>query len=166
MENQEDTKGNSESSQATILPNDQSLPKISGMMRELEMMIMEKSKSSSGIDLGSLSESQKDKVIETLSKHEDNAYNVYMKRLEVGKDLKTKEINASIVNQKTNRYVYIGSLTAFFLITLLILFFKDGYLGQWLAFVTGLVGGFGLSKIDSKPKTSSKNPLDEIDENE
>jgi hypothetical protein len=37
-----------------------------------------------------------------------------------------------------------------FLITILILIFKDNYFIQWLTFLTGLVGGFGLNELFKK----------------
>lgn len=142
-------------------------PLMMGMMKQLEGVIMERGKiGSGGLDFSTLTKTQKDKVIDTLSKHEDNARDVYMKRLEVAQDLKTKEINASVVTQRTNRYLVIGGLVVFAILTLMILFFKDAFLIPWLTFVTGLAGGFGLGKSTSNPpeQKSSNSILKELDE--
>lgn len=109
--------------------------------------------------MNTLTEAQKDKILDTLSKHENNAKDVYMKRLEVVQDLKTKEINASIVSQKTNRYLVVGGLLAFVLLTLAILFFKDAFLIPWLTFITGLAGGFGIGKSTTQPAQKSNTSI-------
>ena len=50
-------------------------------------------------------------------------------------------------------------------ITLLILFFKDNYFIPWLTFLTGMLGGFGLSKVSGTlfKEPEMKNPIEKED---
>lgn len=51
------------------------------------------------------------------------------------------------MDQKTLRFVLIGGGSALFIIMLLILFFKDEYFLNYLSFIAGLGGGFGLKGL-------------------
>lgn len=119
--------------------------------------------------MSKLDKEQIDKVLDTMAKNEQNAFSFHTKRLDAIKEIELRKIDASIVNQKTLKFVLIGILI-FVLpaITLLILFFKESFFIPWLTFLTGTFGGFGLSQITgSLFKTQDdKNPIKEDDEGE
>jgi len=79
--------------------------------------------------------------------NERNASDYHRHRLDTIKDIKTKQIDASIVNQKTLRYVLIIGILLLTTITLIILLMKEEYFHVWLAFITGLLGGLGISRL-------------------
>lgn len=133
---------------------------MEGMFEELTMMAMRKK--DSGLDISNLSPGQVDKLLDTMAKNEENMFAYHTKKLETQKEIKFKEIGASIVGEHTNRYVYIGGLFIVALLTILIMVLQEKYFMNWLTFLTGLAGGFGLSKIPSKKnKTKNKNSDDE-----
>jgi len=139
--------------------------KVQAMFQELEIMAMQKG-SRSALDLSKLDKQQLDKVLETMSENEKNAFSYHSKRLDAIKEIELRRIDASVINQKTIKIVLIVVLI-FVLpaITLLILFFKETYFIPWLTFLTGMLGGFGLSKVSgSLFKTQEiKNPIKEED---
>ena len=97
------------------------------MFQELEIMAMQKG-SRSALDLSKLDKQQLDKVLETMSENEKNAFSYHSKRLDAIKEIELRRIDASVINQKTIKIVLIGVLI-FVLpaITLLILFFKETF---------------------------------------
>ncbi len=141
------------------------LPKseVQAMFQELEIMAMQKG-SRNILDFNKLDKGQIDKVLDTMAENEKNAFAFHSKRLDAIKEIELRKIDASVINQKTLKFVLIGVLI-FILpaITLLILFFKDTFFIPWLTFLTGILGGFGLSKIISSVfKTQdTKNPIKE-----
>lgn len=120
--------------------------KAQSIFQELEVLSMQKGLKDN-IDLSKFSPKQIDKLLETLSENEKNAFNFHSKRIDAIKEIELSKISASTVNQKTLRIAIIGLLLALPLITLLILFYKENFFIPWLTFLTGLLGGIGLSKI-------------------
>lgn len=123
-------------------------------LEQLEMMVM--NQNNGGIELSKLDKDQQNQIIHLMHKNEDNSFNYANKRLELNAELRKKELDVSIVNQKTIRYIAIGLLVAFFVLLVLILFFKEEYFGTFLSFVTGLLGGAGLSKWFSQMSKKTK----------
>lgn len=167
MSNIETTDSNQKNPEKAEIVQPQ-LPKkkVDAMFQELEIMAMQKGGRNS-LDLSKLDKEQIDKVLDTMAENEKNAFAFHSKRLDAIKEIELRKIDASIINQKTLKFVLIGVLI-FVLpaITLLILFFKVNFFIPWLTFLTGILGGFGLSKITSSIfKTQySKNPIKEDEE--
>lgn len=167
MSNIETTDSNQENPEKAEIVQPQ-LPKnkVQAMFQELEIMAMQKGGRNS-LDLSILDKEQIDKVLDTMAENEKNAFAFHSKRLDAIKEIELRKIDASVINQKTLKFVLIGVLI-FVLpaITLLILFFKDTFFIPWLTFLTGILGGFGLSKITSSifKTQDSKNPIKEDEE--
>lgn len=167
MSNIEYTESNQDNPEKTEIVQPQ-LPKseVRAMFQELEIMAMQKGGHNT-LDLSKLDKEQIDKVLDTMAENEKNAFDFHSRRLDAIKEIELRKIDASVINQKTLKFVLIGVLI-FILptITLLILFFKDAFFIPWLTFLTGIIGGFGLSKIMSSAfKTqNTKNPIKEDEE--
>lgn len=140
--------------------------KMQAMFQELEIMAMQKSGKNS-IDLSKLDKTQIDKVLNTMAENESNAFIFHSKRLDAIKEIELKKIDASVISQNTFKIVLIGStLVIIPLLTFAILFFKENYFIPWLTFITGVLGGFGVSKATNmffKPQ-DSKNPIKDYDD--
>lgn len=129
---------------------------MENIFEELTMMAMRKK--DSGLDISNLNTNQVDKLLDTMAKNEENMFAYHTKKLDTKKEIRFKEIGASIVNEHTNRYVYIGALILVALLTILIMVLQEKYFMSWLTFLTGLAGGFGISKIPINKNT--KNTLE------
>ncbi len=150
-----------------LVPNEESSKKqdsnpklkVSSVLEDLEMIALQKG--TSGIDINSFNDEQKNKLLEILRTNEENAFDYHKKRIDAIRDIELKRIDASIVNQKSLRILIYSVVIAVPVITLLILFYKENYFIPWLTFLTGLIGGVGISKIlPSLYKTpSSDNPI-------
>ena len=140
--------------------------KVQSVLQELEIMAMQKG-SRNSLDISKLDKGQIDKLLDTLSENEKNAFAFHAKRIDAIKEIELKRIDASVINQKTIKVVLIGGLLIVVpAITLLILFYKETYFIPWLTFLTGILGGFGLSKVTSNifRQPESKNPIKDEDE--
>ena len=126
--------------------------KVKGIFEQFEMMALNKGRE--GVDLSHFSDEQKTRLLSMLEKGEDNAFNYHMKKLDVDSKIKLRRIDSKTVEQKTDRYTRIGVLSIGFIITLCILFFKDNYFGEWIAFIAGGAGVYGISNYQ-KNKTST-----------
>lgn len=134
---------------SSINPDISSKPTgMENIFEELTMMAMRKK--DSGLDISNLNTNQVDKLLDTMAKNEENMFAYHTKKLDTQKEIKIKEIGASIVGEHTNRYVYLGALLLVALLTILIMLLQEKYFMPWLTFLTGLAGGFGISKIPSK----------------
>ena len=155
-----------DSGRPEILPPQLPKNKVQAFLQELEIMAMQKG-SRNSLDISKLDKGQIDKLLESISENEKNAFAFHTKRIDAIKEIELKRIDASVINQKTFKIVLIGSVLIIIpTITILILFFKETYFIPWLTFLTGILGGFGLSKVTSnilKPK-EEKNPIQEDDE--
>ncbi len=164
MSNIEHTDSNQSNSEKAEIVQPQ-LPKseVKAMFQELEIMAMQKGDRNT-LDISKLSKEQIDKILDTMAENEKNAFAFHSKRLDAIKEIELRKIDASVINQKILKFVLIGVLI-FILpaITLLILFFKDTFFIPWLTFLTGILGGFGLSKILSSifKTQDTKNPIKE-----
>jgi len=150
--------------------NDLGLPRkqVQSIFEELEIMAMQKGNRSS-FDFSSLDKEQKDKVLDTMVENEKNTIRYHTERLAAIKEIELKKIDASVITQRTLRSLLIGfGLVVVPIITLLILFFKDNYFIPWLTFLTGILGGFGLSTVTNTFLTSKKqkNPIREDEDQE
>lgn len=134
-------------------------------LEQLEMMIMKQSSGGNGLDISKLSEKQRDKVIDLMHKNEDNAFSYAKEKLRVTENLNVRALDASIVDQKTMRYILVWGMGGFFILLLLILFFKEQYFVTFLSFITGLCGGVclreGFVRLSKKPQPI--NPDDDDD---
>ncbi len=140
--------------------------KVQSVLQELEVMAMQKG-SRNSLDISKLDKGQIDKLLDTLSENEKNAFAFHTQRIDAIKEIELKRIDASVINQKTIKVVLIGGLLIVVpAITLLILFYKETYFIPWLTFLTGILGGFGLSKVASNifRQPESKNPIKDEDE--
>lgn len=151
-----------------IIPPQLPKNKVQSVLQELEIMAMQKG-SRNSLDISKLDKGQIDKLLDTLSENEKNAFAFHTKRIDAIKEIELKRIDASVINQKTIKVVLIGGLLIVVpAITLLILFYKETYFIPWLTFLTGILGGFGLSKVASnifrQPQT--KNPIKDEDDSE
>lgn len=156
--------------QKPIIPeNLPDLPKnkVQGILQELEILALTKSRGGSGgIDMSQFSPQQVDKLLDILSKNEDNAFSFHKERLNVAKEVELKRIDSTTVNQKTIRITIIIILIVIPAITIAILFYKDTFFIPWLTFLTGLAGGVGLSKASKfLTRELSPSPLVSEDEN-
>lgn len=131
---------------------------MENVFEELTMMAMRKK--DSGLDISNLNSNQVDKLLDTMAKNEENMFAYHTKKLDIQKEVKFKEIGASIVGEHTNRYVYLCVLLLIGLLTILIMLLQEKYFMPWLTFLTGLAGGFGISKIPNK-KFNKQNSDDE-----
>lgn len=139
--------------------------KVESVLQELEIMAMQKG-SRNSLDISKLDKQQIDKLLDTLSENEKNAFAFHTKRIDAIKEIELKKIDASVINQKTLKIILIGGLLVIApLITLLILFYKEAYFIPLLTFLTGILGGFGLSKVASNVfrQPERKNPIKEED---
>ncbi|MDR1980378.1 MAG: hypothetical protein LBQ39_02000 [Tannerellaceae bacterium] len=119
------------------------------ILEELTMSVM-RGEVRGGFDLSTLSEPQKDKVLELMQKNDENAYTYSRERLKTMENLNTKALDASIVNQKTFRYIAVGIIAVIFILLTLILFLKDEYFTTFLSFIMGVGSGLGIRDIGSK----------------
>lgn len=163
--NPENTEQNSEKPEM-VSPQ---LPKkkVQAVMEELEIMAMQRG-SGNSLDISKLDKEQIDKLLDTLSENEKNAFAFHTKRIDAIKEIELKRIDASVINQKTIKVVLIGGLLIIVpAITLLILFYKETYFIPWLTFLTGILGGLGLSKVASNlfRQPEARNPILDEDDN-
>ncbi len=151
--------GNSESKNEP--DNFPSLPqnKADRILQEVEILAFQQG-SKSDFNLSNFSDEQIEKLLDILSKNEENAFQFHSKRLEVAKEIELKRIQAANTSQFTYRYAIVGGLIGIPALTVLILLFKDAYFIPWLTFLTGLAGGMGLSKVSKDlTKEPAKNPI-------
>lgn len=131
------------------------LSKISSVLDEY--MLGQQMRNSAGIvDFSSLSEQQADKMVDMIIKNEEHNYEYMIKHLEAQSRFEERRIEASIVNQKTVRYLLLGCGFLLFAVMVLILFFKETYFIPYLTFVTGLAGGVGI-KSAAESLTGGRN---------
>lgn len=134
--------------------------KVNQILQELEIMSLHKG-SRGNIDLSEFDKDQKDKLLELMSKNEDNAIKFHTERINAIKEIELSRIASSSVNNKTLRYILVPGLAFVVILTVLILIFKESYFIPWLTFLTGFVGGAGAPKlINSLRQTDkSENPI-------
>ena len=93
-------KNSQEETVAEIMPEVKNTSKMKGMIQSLEMMAMQRS-SRDNLDISKFTDAQRDKLLDIMSKNEDNAFKFHNKRLEVTEKLNTKiiesEIDSSII---------------------------------------------------------------------
>lgn len=136
------------------------------MLQQIEMTMMQQ-RNKSSLDISALDKEQKDKLLDIMEKNENNAFEYSKKQLEVHERINVKILEASIVDQKTLRYVLWGGGASLVVVMVLILFFKENYFVPYLTFVTGLIGGMGLKSVlpqMSKPSINSNNDDKDNDE--
>ncbi len=124
--------------------------RIEDLWEKVQLMAMQQP--GANFDLGSLTDAQKDKLMQVVEKNEEHAFQYYQTEQRNKRDIKLAEINASTFNFKTNRISLIIVLIIVFVITLVVLIWKDNYFLNWISFLTGLVGGYGVAKIPTKPR--------------
>lgn len=142
--------------------------KTETILENFELMSMQAMKEARGpLNLNNLTAEQINKVLDNMAQNETNSFEYHIRKLEASKEIELRRIDASVINQKTIKFVLIGIIVFVLpVITLIILLCKDSFFIPWLTFLTGIMGGFGLSKIVSSvfaPQTA-KNSLKEYEE--
>jgi hypothetical protein len=137
--------------------------KLNKVIESLEMAAIQKT-TSSGINVSDFSTEQKDRLLDIMIQNEDNAFQYNMKRLSVSENLNSKALNASIVNQKTVRFILIGGGIAVFILIILIIFFKPEFFNLFISFIAGVLGGFGLKSVFASLRGSSKITISDEEE--
>ena len=130
-------KNSQEETVAEIMPEVKNTSKMKGMIQSLEMMAMQRS-SRDNLDISKFTDAQRDKLLDIMSKNEDNAFKFHNKRLEVTEKLNTKIIESTTVSQRTIRYIGILALLLVFALMVIILVYKDQYFSVFLSFIAGL----------------------------
>jgi hypothetical protein len=125
---------------------------IAKVLEQMQILSLKKERGSSGFDLSRFTEPQVDKLLNILDKNEDNAFKYHTKRLDSVQAIQIKKIDASIVDQKTKRFIFFGILAAAAVITLVILWLKQEFFVPWLTFLTGSAGGWGVGRSQAKTK--------------
>ncbi len=120
--------------------------KFESIFEKFEMMAM---RQGGGLNLGSLNETQRDKLLGVVEKNEEHAFEYFKEKLKTKKEIKLKEIEAGNFTFRTNRITMVIVLLALFVVTVIILYTKDNYFVPWLTFLTGLIGGYGFAKTQS-----------------
>lgn len=115
----------------------------------LEMLIHQKGKNNS-LEFKDLSDAQKSEMIVLMNKTEDNAFKFHTKKLDTFEKIETLKIKSTTSGHKTYRIIFICALFAALVVTLIILIWKDTFFQTWMAFLTGLMGGAGLSTMSKK----------------
>lgn len=118
-------------------------------------MFAKQKSSKGGMDIGSMTPENQSRLLDIMEKNEENAFQFHLKKMESNEKIRIKEIDSSTVTQRTYRYIVVMIIIVAAIITLLILFQTPAYFTTWLGFITGLAGGFGLGKIDLKPKNTA-----------
>lgn len=131
---------------------------LAAMMESVQMAMLQRSNHNS-LDVSKFSEKQLDSVLDTVKQNEEHTFQYQIKKLEKESELKKQVIEASVIDQKTYRFVILGVLSIVFITTMVIIIFAREFFERWLYFLTGILGGFGISKIssfnDSKQKLLS-----------
>ncbi|HAT62442.1 MAG TPA: hypothetical protein DCS83_07880 [Prevotella sp.] len=129
------------------------------MLEQFQVMALKQFKGGGDFDLSVFSAEQKDKLLDIMSKNEDHAYEYSKLKIKSSESIVSKKIDASIVDQKTRRWVILFIIGVLFIIGLAILIFKDKFFISYLTFVAGLMGGTGLRFLfDKKNITVSSTP--------
>ncbi|WP_108866854.1 hypothetical protein [Aquimarina aquimarini] len=155
LSNTEDTATNQEAKQ-----------KFKGVLAEMEMMMSWQKSHQSNSDLAGLNEKQKDKLIESVLINEQNHFEFSKQKLEAEERVELKRIEATTVNQRTKRYVMLGGLFFIAILSILILMLQNEYFVSWLTFLTGILGGIGVSKSGILNNQDVKSNSFSSDENE
>ncbi len=130
--------------------------KVDKLLEQLEIFSVKGGRrGNNGFDMSKFNENQVDKLLGLLGDNEKNAFDYHSKRLDTAKTIKLKEIDASIVDQKTNRIIMVLAAVLVVVLTLVVLLVKSEFFISWLTFLTGLIGGFGLGKAQAAKKTES-----------
>ena len=94
--------------------------------------------------------------MDTVKQNEEHTFQYQIKKLEKESELKKQVIEASVIDQKTYRFVILGVLSIVFITTMVIIIFAREFFERWLYFLTGILGGFGISKISSSNDSKQK----------
>jgi hypothetical protein len=147
--------------------NNDLVPKMEQFLEQFAMFSM--NKGAGNFDFSNFSESQIDKILDIVSENENHAFKFHEKKIDSDEKINSKIISSHIVNQITLRFVALSAIFVFTAITIIFVFFKDNFLSQWMSFVTGMVGGFGLRSVgkyfikDSQLSKLNKNDDDQED---
>jgi hypothetical protein len=128
--------------------------KAASTLEQFQVMALKQFKGGGDFDLSAFSMEQKDKLLDIMSKNEDHAYEYGKLRIKSSESIASKQIDASIVDQKTRRWVALVVIGVLFIIGLVILIFKDNFFISYLTFVAGLIGGTGLKSWFDKKNTT------------
>jgi len=145
-------------------PHPPAAPEVKGFLQAFEFMGLQR-QVRGGIDFDALSTEQKDKALELAGESDRRAFEFQSQRLAAAERIELKRMESSTINQRTFRLIVIALLAAGFITTVLILFFKSEFFTTWLAFITGVAGGFGIDKALKKLQPEqTPNPILEDDD--
>lgn len=120
------------------------------MMESLQLVAQQKLYGN--IDLQQLDKEQMDQLLQNMAMYDQQQHDLLTKRLDVAQKLELERIRAKVLHKRTMRYLFIGvCLVVLPIVTLLILFYREQYFIPWLTFLTGILGGVGLSKLNTSP---------------
>lgn len=128
--------------------------KAASMLEQFQVLTMKQLKGSGDLDLSALTNEQKDKLLDIMSKNEDHAFEYSKLRIKSSESISSQQIEASIVDQKTIRWIAVLAIIVLAIIGLVILIFKDSFFISYLTFVAGLIGGTGLRFLFGKRKAT------------
>lgn len=135
-------------------PNNQQVQETVDLMESLQIMAQQQLYS--GLDLQQLDKEQVDQLLRNMAQHDQQYYDLQAKRLDITQRLELERIRSKVLHKRTLRYLFIGvSLFVLPVVTLLILFYKEVYFIPWLTFLTGILGGVGLSKLSTTTQEPS-----------
>lgn len=119
--------------------------KMKSLLQELEIMSLQKRREGA-LSLGEFNSGQKDRILDLMARNEDNSLKFHTDRTDAIKEIELAKIKSANTNNTTIRIVLLGILAVFSILTIVILLFKDQYFSTWIAFVTGMMGGAGVTK--------------------
>lgn len=143
-------------------PSNTSLPKKNTIEDAVEetmdgfLMSMQSSSPHSSI-LSGLSPEQIDKMLKSADEAAKRKHEFEMAQLNANKQLEKDRISGEQIEKKTRKYSILILISAFLLVTLIILIFKDEFVDKWFTLIIGLIGGSGLTTIYNKSGISSDN---------
>ena len=128
----------------------------SSILEHFQMLSMKKQVGGEGLNLSVFDKEQKDMLLKLMDKNEDHAFQFSQQKIRSSENIALKEIDASIVGQKTMRIVSILVIVGIILLALLILFLKEEYFVSFLTFVAGLFGGTGITSLYNNRNKAGK----------
>ena len=133
------------------------------LMSSLQVLAQQKLYGS--LDLQQLDKDQLDQLLQNMAQYDQQHFDLQAKRIDAVQKLELERIRSTVLHKRTLRYMSIGAcLIVLPLVTLLILFYREQYFIPWLTFLTGILGGVGLSKLSTTPKEPSVQQLLELKE--
>lgn len=97
--------------------------------------------------LNGLNSEQIDKVLKSADDSDKRRHEYDMAELNASKELEKDRISGQQIEKKTRKIAILSLISAFVIITLIILIYKERYVQTWFTLVLGLIGGSGLTAL-------------------